>query len=124
MTESKRLAWLCVIVCWTICTMGCATGRDFDMSLANQIVKGKTTKADVIELFGDPYDSKVSPDGIETIRYYHKQRTVQDNSTKVQQGGTTTVTPHFMMTGMAKQLSISFRNGVVTNVVSSNNEGW
>ncbi len=120
----RRTGRLCAILCWSLSLIGCVTGRPFDMSLKDQIVKGKTTREEVVELFGDPYKSTKSPGGIEAMEYYHKKRTMLNESTREQQGSTVVITPHFSMTGVATSLIIYLKNGVVSDVVGGPAHGW
>ena len=64
---------------WIIVTLlfvaGCATsvfesGRDFDVNKSKSIVPDKTTKADVVEMLGQPFSKNVSG-SIEAWGYFY-----------------------------------------------------
>ncbi|MFQ5913061.1 MAG: outer membrane protein assembly factor BamE [Nitrospinota bacterium] len=53
----KRLIYSCVVVLMAASLAGCVTsGRDFDQQVITQIEKGKTTKAQVQDWLGSPYE--------------------------------------------------------------------
>lgn len=55
------------------CLIGCSateTGTQIDLTRTTQLVKGKTTRSEVHEMFGDPQHKSVRSDG-ETWTYIH-----------------------------------------------------
>jgi len=83
------------------------TGRDFRMEDTKQIVKGKTTGAQLVTLFGDPETKTVKANTEQTWDYLHNV------------GATTTQQFIFISntqkTGRLKHLSVELKNGIVTN---------
>lgn len=57
---------------------GCAsTVNNFDLTLVKTILVGKTTKAEIMQMFGKPYKIKQnSSDGTEKYSYSHIERIV------------------------------------------------
>jgi len=56
---------------------GCATanmniGKDFDATKCKQIIKNRTIKSEILNLFGQPYSTTVTPDG-ESWKYYSQK---------------------------------------------------
>ena len=83
------------------------TGRDFRSEDAKQIVKGKTTSAELVKLFGDPGAKTVKADTEETWDYFH---TV---------GSSKSFLIFKTNNGWLKQLSIDLKNGIVTTYTVS-----
>ena len=85
--------------------VGCAsiiTGRDFDAALVQNIKKNSTTKAEIIQMFGDAPHTKTVTDDREIWSYmYH--------ATKASVG---LITPKVEQTSM-KILSITFKDNIV-----------
>lgn len=91
---------------------GCATGgysvgKDFNSSAVSQIVKGKTTKDDVVRMFGEPFSKTVASENEEKWMYIHDAGTVKAQSYVF----TTTA----QVTSQKKTLDILLRNGIVIN---------
>ena len=91
---------------------GCATGgysigRDFNSAAVSQIVKGKTTKDDVVRMFGEPFSKQVASENEEKWMYVYDAGVV-----KAQSYVFTTVA---QVTGQKKTLDILLRNGIVIN---------
>lgn len=98
--------------------MGCATsnykyGRDFPGENAKQIVKGKTTTAQLVQMVGEPFSKQVISETEEkwTYTYINGSVTAQNYL----------VTIKAKTTGQQKSLDVLIKNGVVTNYVF--NEG-
>jgi len=103
-----------------VAVTGCATssysvGRDFSGANVSKIVKGKTTTADLIQLFGEPFSKTVVSETEEKWLYTHHAGTASAQSyvftTKVQ------------TTGYQKTLDILVKNGVVTNFAFTEGPG-
>ena len=63
---------------------GCATssggysvGRDFNSSAVSQIVKGETTKDDIVRMFGEPFSKTVISENEEKWMYVYDAGTVK-----------------------------------------------
>lgn len=91
---------------------GCATssytyGRDFPGENVKQIVKGKTTSAELVRIFGEPFSKHVMSETEEKWIYTYSSGTASAQSyvisTKVQ------------TTGQQKMLDVLIKNGVVAN---------
>jgi hypothetical protein len=92
--------------------VGCATssystGKDFDSSLVNQIVKAKTTKADLLQMFGQPFSKTVISENEEKWIYMYSSGTVKAQSY--------VLTMKVESTGQQKMLDILLRDGIVVN---------
>jgi hypothetical protein len=75
MRTIKAILLPVVILGFCLCLWGCAWGHwtegsVFDASDINQIVKGKTTTADLMNIFGTPYSKTPGADGGEQWYYY------------------------------------------------------
>ena len=106
----KRLALTCIIAVAAL--TGCATstytmGNDFASANVASIVKGTTTEADLLRMFGQPYTKSVLSDTQSLWVYMHLAGTAHAQamllSTSVQSTSTT------------KQLEVFMTNGIVTN---------
>ena len=91
---------------------GCATssystGRDFDSSLVNQIVKGETTRADLLQMLGQPFSKTVMSENEEKWIYMYSSGTAKAQSY--------VFTMKVESTGRQKMLDILLRDGIVTN---------
>lgn len=60
---------LCLVFCGCT-TVQSTSGRDFDNSKVSQIVKGKTTSNDILEMFGRPAAKQPEMDDAERWSYY------------------------------------------------------
>jgi hypothetical protein len=99
-------------------TVGCATstytfGRDFPGESANQITKGKTTSADLVKIFGEPFSKNVISATEEKWVYSYGSSTSSAQSY--------VITMKVKTTGQQKTLDVLLKNGVVVNYVF--NEG-
>ena len=97
---------------------GCATsnytyGRDFPSENAKQIVKGKTTSAELVRIVGEPFSKHVISETEEKWIY-----TYANGSSSAQ---SYIVTMKVKTTGQQKTLDVLLKNGVVVNYVL--NEG-
>jgi outer membrane protein assembly factor BamE (lipoprotein component of BamABCDE complex) len=75
MKTIKAIALSVVFLGLAICLWGCEArryteGNVFEASDINQIVKGKTTTADLMNIFGTPYSKTAQADGGEQWYYY------------------------------------------------------
>ena len=91
---------------------GCATssystGRDFDSSSVNQIIKGETTKADLLQMLGQPFSKTVISENEEKWIYMYSSGTAKAQSYFF--------TMKVESTGQQKMLDILLRDGIVTN---------
>jgi outer membrane protein assembly factor BamE (lipoprotein component of BamABCDE complex) len=79
-TSASRRANLLAVLCISAALLGCATahstaGRDFDDSKVSLIVKGKTTTADLIAMFGQPYSKRPQGDDDQIWTYSYADAT-------------------------------------------------
>lgn len=80
---------LFVIVLFSGCTTNLKTGSQFDISKASEIQKGKTTKKNILSMFGSPY-SKSQGGGFERWMYqYSEMKSGIFDGYKVMFGGAT-----------------------------------
>jgi hypothetical protein len=91
---------------------GCATssysvGKSFSSENVNKIVKGKTTSAELINLFGQPYTKSVISANEEKWIYMHSSGTSSAQSY--------VFTMDVKTTGVQKTLDILLKGGVVIN---------
>ncbi|MCK4828373.1 hypothetical protein KA005_72255 [bacterium] len=91
---------------------GCATssystGRDFDSSSVNQIIKGETTRADLLQMLGRPFSKTVMSENEEKWIYMYSSGTAKAQSYFF--------TMKVESTGRQKMLDILLRDGIVTN---------
>lgn len=106
--------------CVFVAVTGCATssysvGRDFSVANVGNIVKGKTTHAELVQWFGEPFSKTVVSETEEKWLYTHHAGTASAQSyvftTKVQ------------TTGNQKTLDVLLKNGVVTNFTFTEGPG-
>jgi hypothetical protein len=83
------------------------TGRDFRSEDATQIVKGKTTSAELVRLFGEPDSKTVKVGKEERWDYAHDVGRIEIR--------TFLIFSNTQRTGWLKQLSVEIKNGIVTN---------
>lgn len=99
--------------------LGCATstysvGMDFPIEKASEIQKGKTTTAQLLELFGEPYSKSVISENEEKWLYFYSAGTAKAQSY--------IVTMDVKTTGNQKTLDVLLKDGVVANyTVTQNN---
>ena len=91
---------------------GCATssystGRDFDSSSVNQIIKGETTRADLLQMLGQPFSKTVMSENEEKWIYMYYSGTAKAQSY--------VFTMKVESTSRQKMLDILLRDGIVTN---------
>ena len=91
---------------------GCATssysiGKNFSSENVSQIVKGKTTSEEMINLFGEPYSKTVISATDEKWIYMHSEGTAKARSY--------IVTMDVKTTGTQKMLDVLITDGVVAN---------
>jgi hypothetical protein len=98
---------------------GCATrsfsvGRDFDASKSSGIIKGKTTAAEIREMFGEPFTKTVISEAGEKWIYTYTSgsATAQATPFSIQTNST----------GSTKTLDILFNNGIVANFTYNESE--
>jgi len=107
----KYIMFLCVI-CSLFLVSACATssysgGKDFNSENVSNIVKGETTKEELVQLFGQPYSKSVISSTGEKWIYTYFSGTASAQSY--------VVTMNVESTGMQKTLDILIEDGVVTN---------
>ncbi|MCL1077590.1 hypothetical protein D5R81_06475 [Parashewanella spongiae] len=98
---------------------GCATsnysvGKEFASEKVSQIIKGKTTTADLLTIFGEPYSKTVLSSSDEKWIYMHSKGTAKAQSFIVSMEVETT--------GTQKILDILISNGVVANYAFTHSE--
>lgn len=115
----KKFITLLSVVMMLLAT-ACATsnysfGRDFSTDNVSKIIKGKTTSADLIQLFGEPFSKTVISETEEKWIYSHAR------------GSATAQSYVFTMKveskGIQKTLDILLKNGVVTNFTFTEGPG-
>jgi outer membrane protein assembly factor BamE (lipoprotein component of BamABCDE complex) len=97
---------LCLVFC-SCTTVKSTSGRDFDSSKVSQVVKGKTTSNEILEMFGRPSYKQPEMDDAERWSYSFVTTTnvVKD-----------LLVPHSDITGYKKSLNILFnKDKVVVN---------
>jgi len=99
---------------------GCATssysvGRDFSSQDVSKIVKGKTTSADLVQLFGEPFTKTVISETEEKWIYTHASGTATAQSY--------VVTMKVESKGNQKTLDVLLKNGIVTNFAFTEGPG-
>jgi len=66
---------IAIIIACIVTLYGCVTtdkyGTDFFMSDTMKIEKGTTTKADILNIFGEPYKKEITKGGAEIWTYSH-----------------------------------------------------
>lgn len=95
-----------------IALVGCATssystGKNFDSSLVNKIVKGETTKDDLVRMFGQPFSKTVISENDEKWIYMYSSGTAKAQSY--------VITMKVESRGIRKILDILLKDGVVIN---------
>jgi len=72
---------LSVILCLALFAASCASvGNNFDESKINQIKKGQTTEAELVQMFGDPENRMVNSDGGVTLSWTYSEARVKGES--------------------------------------------
>lgn len=85
-----------------------SVGTDFDLSKAEQIEKGATTKEEVVMLFGEPYSKSVLSANSEKWMYVYQHGSV---TTKYGSG--------YESSNNQKMLDVLFEDDVVVNFTST-----
>jgi outer membrane protein assembly factor BamE (lipoprotein component of BamABCDE complex) len=91
-------------------------GRDFDAARVPALEKGKTTKQEVLTMFGSPASSSLDADGTVILRYAYIKTTGRIKMASFIPivgpvvGGSTA-------TNAQKSLTVDLKNGVVSNFV-------
>ena len=88
-------------------TSSYSVGKDFSSSNVSKIVKSKTTKTDLLNLFGEPFSKTVISSTGEKWIYTYSAGTASAQSYLV--------TTKVETKGIQKTLDILIENGVVTN---------
>lgn len=99
---------------------GCATtsysvGKDFSSENADKIVKGKTTRNQLVTMFGQPFSKTVMSENEEKWIYTYSSGTAKAQSYVVGMKVKTT--------GSQKTLDILLKNGIVTNYAFTEGPG-
>ncbi|CAG9297070.1 outer membrane protein assembly factor BamE domain-containing protein [Celerinatantimonas diazotrophica] len=107
-----KLQWIVVAFVSALLLSGCATsnysvGRDFPSQEVQQIVKGKTTQAQILAMFGKPYSKSALENNQEKWVYLYSHGTSHAQSYLI----TMSVT----VKGHRKMLDVLFKDGVVEN---------
>lgn len=113
-----KIGTLILALAFSAIAAGCATsnytyGRDFPSENAKQIVKGKTTTAQLVQIVGEPFTKNVISATEEKWIY-----TYANGSSTAQ---SYVITMKVKTTGQQKTLDVLIKNGVVANYVY--NEG-
>ena len=108
----KRLLTFITFLATLLFAPGCATsnysyGRDFDSKNVALISKGKTTSAEVIALFGQPFSKQVINETEEHWNYIFSTGTAKAQSY--------IITTKVESTVQQKTLDVLLKNGIVTN---------
>ena len=116
MAKRKILLILTVSLLFAACATTNVTkfGRDFDETKTDSIVKGKTTKQEIVQLLGKPHDKTLQESGTEEWIYLHR---VTEITTKPPP--TAFHSAKREGTVKEKKLEICFDKGVVKNFVLS-----
>jgi len=115
----KSIAFvLCLVFLFSV--VGCATssysvGRDFSNQNVSMIVKGKTTSADLVQLFGEPFTKTVMSETEEKWIYTYSSGTATAQSY--------VLTMKVESKGNQKTLDVLLKNGIVTNFTFTEGPG-
>ncbi len=109
-----------LVSCAFLLLSACATssysvGKDFSSSNVSKIEKGKTTAADLIKLFGEPFSKTVISSTGEKWIYTYSAGTASAQSYLV--------TTKVETKGIQKTLDLLIENGVVTNFTFTEGPG-
>ncbi len=78
----KRIMYSLAVVLLVVMATGCRTiGKDFDQQVVTRIEKGKTTKAQVQDWLGAPYE-KGMQEGLESWTYRFIKATINKEDSK------------------------------------------
>lgn len=103
-----RLLSIATLVLLAACASSTFTqGREFSTDNVGQIVKGKTTDAEILQLFGPPFQRTVLSDGTESWSYTY---TVGESTAHIYPFYSSVHT-----TGTQKTLNVTIAKGVVSN---------
>jgi outer membrane protein assembly factor BamE (lipoprotein component of BamABCDE complex) len=114
----KVASYIFAAVVFLSLSVACATttteewGADFDSTLCSKIIKGKSTREDVLALMGEPFNKILSASGNEKWLYLHRETTIKATPmpfSGYKQEGTT----------YEKRLEIVFDEVAVINYVPS-----
>jgi hypothetical protein len=101
------LAVLGISGCSTTTTRTYSTGRDFPAEQVSNIVKGRTTSAELKQMFGEPWGKATISATEEKWVYTHSSGT-----TRAQRSGSTT---RAESTTQLKTLDVLLKDGIVIN---------
>ncbi len=79
----KVASYIFAAVVFLSLSVACATttteewGADFDSTLCSKIIKGKSTREDVLALMGEPFNKELSVSGNEKWLYLHRETTIK-----------------------------------------------
>ena len=71
-------ALLAVAMPLSCCAMSTTYGQKIEADIVSQIVKGKTTREEVLSWFGQPMQSIMMPDGGRTMYFVYYKRSTGD----------------------------------------------
>ena len=81
MKNLKFLLLQCLFATAMIFFAGCASvGNNFDDSKASQIIKGQTSEADLIQMFGQPQSRSMNSEGQTILNWMYSQSAVRGES--------------------------------------------
>jgi outer membrane protein assembly factor BamE (lipoprotein component of BamABCDE complex) len=115
----KVASYIFAAVVFLSLSVACATttteewGADFDSTLSSKIIKGKSTREDVLALMGEPFNKILSASGNEKWLYLHRETTIKATPVPFGQGSKKEGTTY------EKRLEIVFDEVAVINFVSS-----
>ncbi len=114
-TAKKQLLYILIVpLLFAACAITTVRtlGIDFDKKKADLIVKGQTTKQDIVKLLGQPFDKKLDQSGAEKWVYLYSVREM----TGTDRGG---LRRDWEGTIKEKKIEILFDQDVVKNFVAS-----
>ena len=119
MVKKKALYVLAVCFLFAACTTITTRtyGTDFDKTKCDSIVKGKSTKQDIVQLLGEPFNKVLETSGAEKWIYLYRTTTTTAKSAFFQP--TYHGRPATEGTVNEKKLEIIFDQDIVKNFVTS-----
>ena len=117
MVKKKAIYVLAVSFLFTACatTTVRKLGTDFDITKCDSIVKGKSTKQDIVQLLGEPFNKKLEASGAEKWIYLYRTTTIISKPSQPFQPQASSEEG----TVNEKKLEIIFDQDIVKNYVTS-----
>ena len=113
MAKKKTIYMLAAFLVLTACTTRTTIiGSDFDYSKGDLIVKGQTTKQEIMQMVGQPFDKTLDESGAEKWIYLYEVK-------KIRTSGGGFRGPRHEGTITTKKIEIIFDQDVVKNSVAS-----